>query len=90
MKAIPPWRDKMSGLDPRAIVDINMTANLFASSIVLRVDSKHIDVKSILGLSLTLVTNYEYVLEIHGSDEDQARAAMAEVFAKHGLRATFL
>lgn len=80
----------MSGLDPRAIVDINKTANLFASSIVLRVDNKHIDVKSILGLSFTLVTNYEYLLEIHGPDDDQAKASMAEVFLKHGLRAKFL
>lgn len=75
----------MSGIETRAIVDINQTANKFKSSIVLRMDNKHIDAKSILGLSLTLVGNQKYILEIHGPDESEAKSAMVVVFEKHNL-----
>lgn len=76
----------MSGIEIRTIVEINRNANLFKSSIVLHVNNKYIDVKSILGLTVTLVRDYEYQLEIHGPDEANAKLTMKEVFTKHGIR----
>lgn len=69
-----------------AIVEVNHTANQFKSSIVLLADGKHIDVKSMLGLSITLFQDDEFKLEIHGPDEKEAKEAMLDVFAKNGLR----
>ncbi|XEC96952.1 HPr family phosphocarrier protein [Paenibacillus tarimensis] len=68
-----------------AIVDISQTANRFRSSIVLQAENKYIDVKSILGLFTTLVGGHSYELHVHGPDAEEAKAAMAEVFAKHNL-----
>ncbi|MGO4271758.1 HPr family phosphocarrier protein [Paenibacillus sp. TAF58] len=75
----------MSGLGTRAIVEINQVANQFKSSIVIKVGKRFIDVKSILGLSITLFSNEVYQLEIHGPDEVEAKRAMEELFIKHGL-----
>lgn len=75
----------MSGIGTRAIVEINQTANEFKSSIVLRTCDKNLDVKSILGLSFTLLSSQSYTLEIHGPDEKEAKAAIAAVFKKHSL-----
>jgi len=69
-----------------AIVDIAQTAGKFKSSIVLQFDNKYIDVKSILGLFTTLITESDYELHVHGPDEEEAKKAMAEVFSKHGLK----
>ena len=69
-----------------AIVEISQTANKFRSSIVLQVENKYIDVKSILGLFTTLVTSGNYELHVHGPDANEAKAAMTEVFKKHGLQ----
>ncbi|MBB3114437.1 phosphocarrier protein [Paenibacillus phyllosphaerae] len=71
-----------------AIVDISQTANKFRSSIVLQAENKYIDVKSILGLFTTLVGGHSYELHVHGPDADEAKGAMAEVFAKHNLNVT--
>ncbi|WP_219837751.1 HPr family phosphocarrier protein [Paenibacillus sp. R14(2021)] len=68
-----------------AIVDISQTANKFRSSIVLQAENKYIDVKSILGLFTTLVGGHSYELHVHGPDADEAKTAMADVFAKHNL-----
>lgn len=68
-----------------AIVDISQTANKFRSSIVLQAENKYIDVKSILGLFTTLVGGHSYELHVHGPDAEEAKAAMAEAFAKHNL-----
>lgn len=75
----------MGGIGTKAIIDINQTANQFQSSIVLRMNDKNLDAKSILGLSMTLLSATSYKLEIHGPDEAGAKAAMAEVFNKHNL-----
>lgn len=72
----------------RSIVDINMVANEFSSSIVLVVGEDHyVDAKSILGLSMTLYRDQTYRLYIHGPDAAEAKAAMLDVFAKHHLHA---
>lgn len=71
-----------------AVVEIAQTASKFTSSIVLQADNKYIDVKSILGLFTTLVTGNSYELHVHGSDAEEASAALTEVFAKHGLKVT--
>jgi phosphocarrier protein HPr len=71
-----------------AIVDISQTANKFRSSIVLQAENKYIDVKSILGLFTTLVSGHAYELHVHGPDAEEAKVAMAEVFAKHNLNIT--
>ncbi|NEW06311.1 HPr family phosphocarrier protein [Paenibacillus sp. SYP-B3998] len=75
----------MGGLETKAIVEINQAANQFKSSIVMKVGNRFIDVKSILGLSITLFSNQVYHLEIHGPDEAEARAIMVNLFEKHGL-----
>lgn len=75
------------GSSIRAIVDINMRANDFSSSIVLVLGPDHyIDAKSILGLSMTLYRNQTYLLYVYGPDQLEAKAAMQEVFAKHHLQ----
>lgn len=68
-----------------AIVEISQTANKFSSSIVLQFESKYIDAKSILGLFTTLLNTTAYTLHVHGPDEQEAKEAMKEVFAKHNL-----
>ncbi|MGO4111549.1 HPr family phosphocarrier protein [Paenibacillus sp. YAF4_2] len=78
----------MDGLGTRTIVEINQTANTFQSSVVMKVDNRVIDVKSILGLSLSLLRDSQYELEIHGPDEEKAKAVMARLFEKHGLPVT--
>ncbi|UUZ85789.1 HPr family phosphocarrier protein [Paenibacillus sp. P26] len=75
----------MANANNAAIVEISQTANKFRSSIVLQYDNKYIDVKSILGLFTTLLTTSNYDLHVHGPDAEEAKKAMAEVFAKHGL-----
>ncbi|ANS75018.1 PTS sugar transporter [Paenibacillus yonginensis] len=69
----------------QAVVEIAQTASKFSSSIVLQAENKYIDVKSILGLFTTLVSGHSYELHVHGPDADAAKAAMTEVFEKHGL-----
>ncbi|USB34587.1 HPr family phosphocarrier protein [Paenibacillus sp. YPG26] len=68
-----------------AVVEIAQTAGRFTSSIVLQAENKYIDVKSILGLFTTLVSSESYELHVHGPDAVEAKAAVSEAFAKHGL-----
>ncbi|MDB4866026.1 MAG: HPr family phosphocarrier protein [Cohnella sp.] len=68
-----------------AIVELSQTANKFRSSVVLQAENKYIDVKSILGLFTTLVGNHAYELHVHGPDAEEAKQAVAAVFAKHNL-----
>ncbi|MCK8486111.1 HPr family phosphocarrier protein [Paenibacillus sp. MBLB2552] len=68
-----------------AVVEIAQTAGKYTSSIVLQADNKYIDVKSILGLFTTLVNTKSYELHVHGPDAEEAKKAVTEVFAKHGL-----
>ncbi|UJF35251.1 HPr family phosphocarrier protein [Paenibacillus hexagrammi] len=75
----------MPSANNAAIVEISQTANKFRSSIVLQYDNKYIDVKSILGLFTTLLSSSNYDLHVHGPDADEAKKAMADVFAKHSL-----
>lgn len=77
----------MKGISTTAVVEINQTASRFQSSIVMKVDDKHIDVKSILALSITLLYNKNYTVEVYGPDADEAREAMKAVLEKHGLNA---
>lgn len=78
----------MKGISTNAVVEINNTASRYKSSIVMRIDNKSIDVKSILGLSLTLLYNQNYTLEVYGPDEAEAKQAMRDVLEKHGLTAS--
>jgi phosphocarrier protein len=75
----------MNGVDTKTIIEISKVASDYQSSIVLRANNRHVDVKSILGLSITLVTAHKYLLEIHGPDEEAAKVAMLDVFEKNGL-----
>lgn len=74
----------------QAVVEIAQTAAKFSSSIVLQAENKYIDVKSILGLFTTLVGGNSYELHVHGQDAEEAKTAMTEVFAKHGLQVTLV
>ena len=73
-----------------AIVEISQTAGQFTSSIVLQAENKYIDVKSILGLFTTLLSGHTYELHVHGPDAEEAKKAVAEVFAKHNLKVTIV
>ncbi|GGA21657.1 HPr family phosphocarrier protein [Paenibacillus physcomitrellae] len=74
----------------QAVVEIAQTASKFSSSIVLQAENKYIDVKSILGLFTTLVSGHSYELHVHGPDAEEAKAAMTEIFEKHGLHVTLV
>jgi phosphocarrier protein HPr len=80
----------MTSANNAAIVEISQTANKFRSSIVLQYDNKYIDVKSILGLFTTLTSSGSYNLHVHGPDADEAKAAMSQVFEKHGLNVSIV
>ncbi|MBD8114846.1 HPr family phosphocarrier protein [Priestia megaterium] len=69
----------------KVVVEINETANKFQSSIVIKTDDKTIDAKSILGLTYTVLSSKKFELEIHGSDEEDAKKAMSHVFWKNNL-----
>jgi phosphocarrier protein HPr len=75
----------MSNANNSAIVEISQTANKFRSSIVLQLQNKFIDVKSILGLFTTLLDTGTYQLHVHGPDSADATKAMLDIFAKHNL-----
>lgn len=64
----------------RFVVELNKTAQPFQSSIVLKTDHRSIDVKSILGLTHSILTSKKFQLEIHGSDEEKAKEEMVQVF----------
>lgn len=68
------------------MVTIVHTANKFTSSIVLHTPGKTVDVKSFLGLSVSLLQGFDYKLEIHGDDEDEAKKEMSEVFSKYDIK----
>lgn len=71
----------------RAIVEINMKAHKYTSSIVLIIGPDHfIDVKSLLGLGMTLDRSIPYRLYVYGPDQREAKAAMQELFARHRLQ----
>lgn len=74
----------------KAVVEINQTANTFRSSIVICTDDKHIDAKSILGLTYSVLSSKTFKLEIHGPDEEKAKIAMVRVFMRNGLPAETL
>ncbi|WP_438446006.1 HPr family phosphocarrier protein [Gorillibacterium sp. sgz5001074] len=76
----------MRGVSTNAIVEINQTASRFQSSVVMRVGNRFIDMKSMLGLSMTLLYEDAHFLEVHGPDEADAKKAMTEVLAKHGVK----
>ncbi|MCY9656464.1 HPr family phosphocarrier protein [Paenibacillus chondroitinus] len=78
----------MGGLETKAIIEINQAANQFQSSIVIQVGMRFIDVKSILGLSVTLFNNQTYKLDIQGPDEEEAKEVLTRIFDKHGLKIT--
>lgn len=75
----------MSNTNNASIVEISQTANKFRSSIVLQYENKYIDVKSILGLFTTLVTDGQFYLHVHGPDADDAKKAMNDVFQKYNM-----
>lgn len=80
----------MRRVAPETIIEIAKKASEFKSSIVLSTNNKHIDVKSILGLSITLMTSYDFTLEIHGPDEEEAKKEMVKVFHNSGLHVVII
>lgn len=74
-------------INAKDMVNIVHTANKFKSSIVLHTGSKIIDVKSFLGLSVSLLSQSAlYKLEIHGEDEEEAKEEMKRAFKSYGVR----
>lgn len=73
-------------INVKDMASIVNTANKFKSSIVLHVENKIIDVKSFLGLSVSLMSNStQYKLEIHGDDEEEAKVEMKNAFNEYGI-----
>ncbi|WP_370297614.1 HPr family phosphocarrier protein [Ammoniphilus sp. YIM 78166] len=73
-------------INVKEMVTIAHKAQDFSSSIVLHTGNKIVDVKSFLGLSMSLMTSTHYKLEIHGDDEEEAKKAMKDVFEKYGMK----
>lgn len=73
-------------INAKDMIGIVQTASKFQSSIVLHVGNKIVDVKSFLGLSVSLISKSSpYKLEIHGNDEDEAKAEMKAAFKEYGI-----
>ncbi|MGM7723378.1 HPr family phosphocarrier protein [Metabacillus sp. Hm71] len=73
-------------INVKDMASIVNTANKFKSSIVLHIENKIIDVKSFLGLSVSLMSNSShYKLEIHGDDEEEAKKEMKSAFNEYGI-----
>ncbi|WP_308017502.1 HPr family phosphocarrier protein [Alkalihalobacillus deserti] len=73
-------------INVKDMASIVNTANKFKSSIVLHIENKIVDVKSFLGLSVSLLSNStQYKLEIHGDDEEEAKDEMKTAFAEYGI-----
>lgn len=73
-------------INVKEMASIVNTANKFISSIVLHVENKTVDVKSFLGLTVSLMSNStQYKLEIHGDDEEEAKKEMKNAFEEHGI-----
>lgn len=70
----------------KEMTDIVQTAHKFQSSIVLHTQNRTVDVKSFLGLSVSLIRGSEYILEIHGEDEEVAKEEMTKVFSNFGIK----
>ncbi|WP_308222883.1 HPr family phosphocarrier protein [Metabacillus halosaccharovorans] len=74
-------------INVKDMASIVNTANKFKSSIVLHAEEKIIDVKSFLGLSVSLMSNStQYTLEIHGDDEEEAKEEMKKAFNGYGIK----
>ncbi|WP_264195928.1 HPr family phosphocarrier protein [Metabacillus niabensis] len=74
-------------INVKEMASIVNTANKFKSSIVLHAENKIIDVKSFLGLSVSLMSNStQYTLEIHGDDEEEAKEEMKKAFNEYGIK----
>lgn len=70
----------------KKMTNIVHAAHKFESSIVLHTQNRTIDVKSFLGLSVSLIKGSEYTLEIHGDDEEEAKKEMIRVFSEFGIK----
>ena len=70
--------------------DIVHVAHQFKSSIVLHTPNRNVDVKSFLGLSVSLVQGTDYKLEIHGEDEEEAKKEMVKAFSDFGIKVTLV
>ncbi|MBM7661787.1 phosphocarrier protein [Bacillus mesophilus] len=77
---------KSGRINAKDMVTIVQTANNFKSSIVLHVENKIVDVKSFLGLTVSLLSKSSpYKLEVHGDDEEVAKKEMKEAFKEYGI-----
>lgn len=73
-------------INVKDMASIVNTANKFKSSIVLHIEDKIVDVKSFLGLTVSLMSNStQYKLEIHGDDEEEAKEEMINAFKEFGI-----
>lgn len=65
--------------------EISTTANRFTSSCVLKFGDIIIDAKSILGVFVSLTASHNYELYVMGPDEDEAKQALSDLFARYDL-----
>ncbi|RSL34029.1 HPr family phosphocarrier protein [Salibacterium salarium] len=71
--------------DPQKMTNIVHKAHEFKSSIVLHTQNRTVDVKSFLGVSISLIRGSESILEIHGEDEEEAKEEMVKAFSNYGM-----
>lgn len=64
------------------------TAQKFTSSIVIETEDKMLDVKSILGIFVSLYKNKQYKLHVTGPDEEEAKKELLELFKTFGYKVT--
>ena len=71
-----------AGIHARPAALIVQTASRFTSKIHLQKDNEKINAKSIMGIiTLGAAYNTKLMLTAEGSDEDEASAALAQLFA---------
>ena len=63
-----------SGLEARPAAMLVQVASQYDSKIYLEADSKRVNAKSIMGMTLGLVTGESITVEADGTDEEQAVA----------------
>ncbi|UCZ54981.1 HPr family phosphocarrier protein [Bacillus shivajii] len=68
------------------MVEVVQEANKYKSSIVMHTNNRTVDVKSFLGLTVSLLELKESELEIHGVDEEEAKKAMLDALSKLDIK----
>ena len=72
------------GFDGRPIALLVQEASQYASTVYIQVGEKHINAKSIMGMSLNLIGGEEITVVTEGEDEEKAAEGIKSFFATVG------